>query len=474
VKLKSILLLAILIGSFGVSVVSGDIETDGWTVPDCDHIQGAISITYTSDDGATVFDPKPGNAEVATVGLVALDVDNTLMTSVYDGYGAEILRSEDAGCTWTPIELPHMRVFLEIIAAPGGIVYAWDDGTTTLFRIEGDVIVPLQTPDGNYGMAVDPADAMHIRFGGTGCQLYESFDGGESFSPIGNPAFSDTLPVFTVDFAPGDWDCVLCGTKGAWRTADGGNKWASIEPFDAVNGDFVYGFAFSPDNLRRVWARANMNTNTIRSVQILVSNDGGRRFVTAIREGDEAIDQYGQIREVMLRKFLALAPRPGQPDVLYFPFGSFVGARNSDLFRYDVGTNELTVKHVSDDFQDIGRIAFSPADPQVMYLGVDVTHPKATNPGIEPTEDAEAVSVSVYPNPFNPAANISFRLAEAMHVKLEIYNVMGQKVGTLVDDNLSAGEYTRKWDGSQFASGVYMYRLQAGETVQTAKMVLLK
>jgi len=79
-----------------------------------------------------------------------------------------------------------------------------------------------------------------------------------------------------------------------------------------------------------------------------------------------------------------------------------------------------------------------------------------------------------YPNPFNPATEISFSLPSASHVKLEIFNVMGQKVGTLVDGQLEAGEHVVRWDGSEAASGVYFYRLQAGDFVETKKMMLLK
>ncbi len=79
-----------------------------------------------------------------------------------------------------------------------------------------------------------------------------------------------------------------------------------------------------------------------------------------------------------------------------------------------------------------------------------------------------------YPNPFNPITEISFSLPAASHVKLEIYNIMGQKVATLVDGTIEAGEHTIQWDGSEAASGVYMYRLEAGEFVDTKKMILLK
>jgi hypothetical protein len=78
------------------------------------------------------------------------------------------------------------------------------------------------------------------------------------------------------------------------------------------------------------------------------------------------------------------------------------------------------------------------------------------------------------PNPFNPSTDISFSLPEASHVTLEVFNVVGQKVATLVDNRLEAGEYTYTWDGSDAASGVYLYRITTENIVETRKMILMK
>ncbi len=79
-----------------------------------------------------------------------------------------------------------------------------------------------------------------------------------------------------------------------------------------------------------------------------------------------------------------------------------------------------------------------------------------------------------YPNPFNPATAISFALPEASHVKLDIFNITGQKVTTLVDERRDAGHHTVSWDASGAASGVYFYRLSGSDFVESKKMLLLK
>ena len=83
-----------------------------------------------------------------------------------------------------------------------------------------------------------------------------------------------------------------------------------------------------------------------------------------------------------------------------------------------------------------------------------------------------------YPNPFNPITIIDYHLAESVDVLLTVYNLLGQEVNRLVDQQQQAGAYKVEWDASNFASGIYFYRLQAGPPaggfVQTKKMLLLK
>lgn len=84
-----------------------------------------------------------------------------------------------------------------------------------------------------------------------------------------------------------------------------------------------------------------------------------------------------------------------------------------------------------------------------------------------------------YPNPFNPNTTIAFELSKAAFVKIEIYNTKGQKVRSLLADNLESGSHTLNWDatddqGRSLASGVYFYRMQSDMHTQTRKMLLLK
>jgi hypothetical protein len=118
-----------------------------------------------------------------------------------------------------------------------------------------------------------------------------------------------------------------------------------------------------------------------------------------------------------------------------------------------------------DDFQDLYFIFGA-------WVGV----------GEEITEEQLAIGFSLssnYPNPFNPETRISYFIPKASRARLEIFDILGRKIRTLVAEDQPAGRKEVTWDGrndrgEQVASGVYFYRLQAGDFSLTKKMVLMK
>jgi len=84
-----------------------------------------------------------------------------------------------------------------------------------------------------------------------------------------------------------------------------------------------------------------------------------------------------------------------------------------------------------------------------------------------------------YPNPFNPSTNINYSVDNTEHVLLKIYDAKGELIKTLVNDEMAAGDYSIKWDGTnhngiKVSSGAYFYQVKAGQSIQTKKMIMIK
>lgn len=114
-------------------------------------------------------------------------------------------------------------------------------------------------------------------------------------------------------------------------------------------------------------------------------------------------------------------------------------------------------------------------------VGGNGTILRTTNGGVtfvDQPRNAEVPSEFVlkqnYPNPFNPNTTIRYQLPMQSHVKLSVFDMLGRGVVTLANEEKSPGTYTVKWDASGVASGVYFYRLQAGQFSSVQKMLLMR
>ncbi len=79
-----------------------------------------------------------------------------------------------------------------------------------------------------------------------------------------------------------------------------------------------------------------------------------------------------------------------------------------------------------------------------------------------------------YPNPFNPETRINYSIAKSGHVKIMIYNMLGKKILTLVDEQKTAGEHSVNFNAENMSSGIYFYRLQTKDFIKSRRMILMK
>jgi hypothetical protein len=245
-----------------------------------------------------------------------------------------------------------------LIAAKGGRAYAWSDNRRFLVRYDERGGVSLKQPVPFVGFGVDPNDGNHVRAGGDDGSLWESRDGGETWTALGAVPMEGTVIFYRFAFDPADLDHIVAGmtTHGTFFTRDGGRHWEKGRGFGS---GFVNAFnaVISPVDGDSVWVMA-LSESLGR--QIFRSTDGGATFVPVVAEAPGVKLVNGPI----------MAADPVDAGVLYFVFGTAFQGYGSDLFRFDAASGSLTVTH--SDLHDVNAITFSRSDPRVMYLGIEV------------------------------------------------------------------------------------------------------
>jgi hypothetical protein len=113
-------------------------------------------------------------------------------------------------------------------------------------------------------------------------------------------------------------------------------------------------------------------------------------------------------------------------------------------------------------------------------LSAPLVIPTAVNDGSSRSELPGSFALGQnYPNPFNPSTNINYWLPQKAHVEIDIFNILGRKVTTLVNEDRPVGAHTAEWNGTdgsggRVSTGIYFYRIKAGDFVESKKMLLLK
>lgn len=345
---------------------TGDTDTgvpDAWAAPACTSVTGTGAVTFTSDAGATLAPTDERlSTTVYTFGLVAFaDVPGKLLAAA----SGQLLASDDAGCTWTEGEAVAADNLFKLEATAGGVAWGWADNGTTLVRIAADgTVTPVRNDLTMLGFWADPADADHARFGDGDGVIWETTDGA-TFAPIGlAPAGTDALG-YRVAFDPVNPDHALFGTavNGAYVTFDGGATWASATGFaEAGRPANVFQLVVSPVDTGVVWAQGidldATETPISEGRHLWRSDDGGLTFRSVAEQSETLILVNGP----------PMFADAADADVVWFTFGTYYDAYGTDLYRYDHAAGAVTSTHNA--YDDVVAVAFSPADPAILYLGV--------------------------------------------------------------------------------------------------------
>jgi hypothetical protein len=288
--------------------------------------------------------------------------------------------------------------------------------------------------------------------GWDGCNVWVSVDGGTTFG-VAYP----TTPLYNCNYMysfsnPDGWNLGVTagwgGHSGSWTAVD-----FDLSPYktDSV----IIRFAFASDEGLCTLNDSSLYGFFIDDIEItdgdfIIFEDDGSDINSLKRFG------YGYFKA----DWMDLSNSMGQ-----------IPAYSSTNLSVIFDAGELS----PGDFY--GRIRITSNDtilsPLDVPLHVNVTAPVVIQSAAHRIPD-RFILYQNYPNPFNPITVISWQLAVGIPVKLKIYNIRGQEIVTLVDEIQPAGFHSVRFDASKLASGVYMFRLQAGDFVEIRKMVVMR
>ena len=376
-------------------------------------------------------------------------------------YGGGVFRSVDNGATWSlvkknttvadppyedkelwPVEIACLdgQVYISLFKRPGiggGVFRSTDNGDnwTEVAGLNFDVRAFIRNANGIIFTATTTAG------------VWRSLDDGENWLRSSYGLGSTDVRVLAIDLN-GD---ILAGTgnKGPFISTDGGDNWAPFN--EGINHLYVEAFAFTEE----YYFVAISGGGVHRRLKV---GGNGKWWETS-----SGIPSYAMEMDLLIRD-----------EILYFASSSGI------YYSTDLGKNWLPTNNGLTNLS-IHELAIN-ADGEILAATEDGIF--KMKPSIVAVEEENSVLryfalEQNYPNPFNPSTNIRYELPREMRVTLVIYNILGQEVRTLINARQYAGSHTVKWDGRDkyghpARSGVYLYRLQAGEFVAVRKMVLMR
>jgi hypothetical protein len=258
---------------------------------------------------------------------------------------------------------------------------------------------------------------------------------------------------------------------------------------------FSFEESLAVEGIDTFYTRANAENPNMRvGEEDLLSTEGyifsPGRYLTAVARPEIGWDSYG-LDAADMPNWLPPAHDeeeevgavlPGWPyEILYSTEWKDSTGVHGLRFRQDDLLSDAPGPIVADITQLTAALPGGPYS-QVGLDGIDVLPESLTaSVNLEPDGDIPTSFglARNYPNPFSSVTTIRYNLPVACHVNLEIFNILGQHVVTLVDERQDAGYRGVRWDlrgtrGSKISSGIYFYRLEAGDFVKTEKMLLLR
>ncbi|NIW99687.1 MAG: T9SS type A sorting domain-containing protein [Phycisphaerae bacterium] len=432
------------------------------TQPDTLYIGTNVFGVYKSTDGGEDWNFSNGNMNFTGV-LFGVDPNN--LNTIYAANSGGIFRTQDGGSEW------------------------------------GRVFGLKENSFWNISVALTDSKIIYAAGRGRYLTIYRSQDGGDSwvsFSEIGGERLSTRVTDFKAD--PSDAEILYFSSfKGIYKSTHAAETWQTINEglstpwtdaiaINPLHSNTLYAGTqagvFKSFNAGETWFKAGVDSFSASSLQIPVADTN---MVFALSEGKilQSLDggiNWERVRDPDQGVVVGFAVDPRRPQTIW------IGCRDPETFIdtiYRTQDGAKTWVSINEGLPSDGGIPVPYASPDA-----NVLFAKTFGRGIYKLDLVVSVEESPklpqnfhlfqnYPNPFNPTTTIEYELLNSVHVKLAIYNILGEEVITLVNKKQTAGRYRLTWDGKNtqgenVAVGIYLMRLHAGHFSQVRRMVLLR
>jgi hypothetical protein len=321
-------------------------------------------------------------------------------------------------------------------------------------------------------------------FGGTRNGVIRSTDNGSTFG-YSNTGIPDSAWVYDIAI-DSSGILALATSKGLFVSTDNGDNWSTTTGLSPE--DTVVTLLFVDETSL---SKANSKESLTQNSYLYAGTSDGVLY--------GSYDPYSEI--AILYLFGGIEENPEISEIISSANKVFAGIRSKNSGRQGISKfgEESGVYESTDDGISWNPINNGlPANPPVsalalkvvndtyyeLYAGVfnDTTNGAGVYKlgimvGVEEIDNqipSEYLLEQNYPNPFNPSTTIEFAIPRQLFAQLEIFNVLGEKVSTLISEELSAGNYKYEWNAEGLPSGVYLYSLSTEYYTQTKKLMLMK
>ncbi len=378
------------------------------------------------------------------------------------GYSGTLLRTTDAGESWNSIIIPYQNLKaiqfvnqnIGWIVGDEGLIIKSTDGGNTWFEQEGGQNYYLE--DQHFF-----DDQVGIICGGTiGVgRLLRTTNGGNQWDEIALPIYSPRL--LSIFFLNNNLGWTTGANQILYRTIDAGISWDSIAYLAGGISNSHFGLYFL-DSLNGNICGAEYHGTGNNNSSIYKSSDGGFSWTYVAGVG------YGI--------FNSLAHHTTSNSIYSVGFGGWPYTVGRIYKSIDGGENWEEVSSPSPE--TLNEITFTEHKGWIVGRNGTILTTLISSSVDEIVNPSVFNLMQNYPNPFNPTTTIKYQLLEISFVTFKVYDVLGNEIATLVNEEKPAGSYEIEFSaaggGNELTSGIYFYRLQAGNFVETKKMILMK